>query len=112
MRLGGKEIGHESDHEGLRHGFIKADRKRHVLVGKGRSRDRHEKMPGHPQHRCHHPFIERRLAEFFACKVGIDCDNLDHVPAQNREMLFVHWLHEGGLSSASRSANGPLDIKG
>ncbi|ASY64493.1 hypothetical protein SJ05684_c30690 [Sinorhizobium sojae CCBAU 05684] len=25
-------------------------------------------MPGHPQHRCHYPFIECRLAQFFACK--------------------------------------------
>jgi hypothetical protein len=32
VRLGSKEIGHESDDEGLRDGFIEANRQRHVLV--------------------------------------------------------------------------------
>jgi hypothetical protein len=51
-------------------------------------------MARHPLHRCHHPFIERRLAELLACKVGMDCNHLDHVPAQHCEVLFVHWLHD------------------
>ena len=81
VRLGSKEIGHQSDDEGLRDGLIEADRQRHVLVGIRRNRGWHEEMPRHPPHRCHHPLIERRLAEFFACKVGMDRNHLDHVPA-------------------------------
>ena len=77
MRLGSKEIGHESDHEGLRDGFIE----RCVLVGIRRGPGWHEEMPRHPPHRCHHPLIERGLAELFAGKVGMDCNHLDHVPA-------------------------------
>ena len=60
---------------------IEADRQRHVLVGIRRNRGWHEAMPRHSPHRCHHPLIKRRLAEFFACKVGMDCNHLDHVPA-------------------------------
>ena len=80
VRLGSKQIGHESNHEGLRDGFIEADRQRHVLVGIRRNLGWHEEMPRHSPHRCHHPLIERRLAEFFAGKVGMDCNHLDHVP--------------------------------
>ena len=51
------------------------------MVGIRRKRGWHEAIPRHPPHRCHHPLIERRLAELFAGKVGMDCNHLDHVPA-------------------------------
>ena len=104
MRLRSKQVGHESDYEGLRDGLIEADRQRHVLIGICRHQIRHEEMPRHPPHHGHHPLIELRLAELFAGKIDVNFNHLDHVPAQNREVLFVHWLHDSGaLRSAGQS---------
>jgi hypothetical protein len=51
-------------------------------------------VPGNAQHHLHHPFVEGFLAELLAGKVGMDGDQVDHVPAQDREVLFGHRLHE------------------
>jgi hypothetical protein len=43
-----------------------------------------------PADRGHHALVERRLAELVGGKIDIDPDDLDHVPAQDREVLFLH----------------------
>jgi hypothetical protein len=37
-----------------------------------------------------HPLIKGRFAEVVPGKVDVDPDHLDHVPAQDREVLFLH----------------------
>jgi ABC-type transport system substrate-binding protein len=44
----------------------------------------------HPTHCRQHPLIKRRLAKLIAGQVDVDPDHLDHVPAQDGEVLFLH----------------------
>jgi hypothetical protein len=43
-----------------------------------------------PGHCRQHPLIEGWLAKLIAGQVDVDPDHLDHVPAQDREVLFLH----------------------
>jgi hypothetical protein len=45
----------------------------------------------HPAHCRQHPLVEGRLAKLIAGEVDVDPDHLDHVPAQDGEVLFLHW---------------------
>jgi hypothetical protein len=45
------------------------------------------------QHDCQDPLIEYRFPKFFLQKVGMDPDDLHHVPTQDCEMLLIHRLH-------------------
>jgi hypothetical protein len=77
--------------------------KPHVLVGVGGDGVRDEAVPGHLLHCRQHALVDLRLAEFVARQVGVDGDHLDHVPAQDGEMLLAHRLHRTGLPRSGLS---------
>ena len=91
--LGVKQVCHEGAHEGLGDRLFKPDRKRHIQireVGKGVG---HKKMPRYAQHRFQDPFLKGSFPKFFLYQVGVDSNDLDHVPTQDCEVLLVHRLH-------------------
>ena len=89
----GKEVRHERTHEWLGNGLFEPDRQRRILIRKLGKGFRHEKVPRYAQHDCQDPLIEHRFPKFFLQKVGVDSDDLHHVPTQGREMVLIHRLH-------------------
>jgi hypothetical protein len=87
------ELQHQRADEWLRNGLVEADRQRPVLVSEGGKTRRHEQMPRHFEHRAADIRIERIRADLLARQVEMHLDNLDHVPAQDREVPFGHRFH-------------------
>jgi hypothetical protein len=58
----------------------------------------------HPAHCREHPLIEGRLAKLIDGQVDVDPDHLDHVPAQDREVLFLHRQLFSCFGSAAAGA--------
>jgi hypothetical protein len=56
----------------------------------GRQRRWHKGVARYSAHCRQHPLIEGRLAKLIAGQVDVDPDHLDHVPAQNGEVLVLH----------------------
>ena len=107
-RLRGEEVGHHRHDERLRDRLVEADRQRRVVVGQGGQRRRHEAVAWDMRHGAQHPRIEHRLAEFFLGQLGVDRDDLDHVPAQDREVRLAHLSHdEASLTRASAGLRTP-----
>ena len=89
----GQEVGHHRHDERLRDRLVEADRQGRVVVGQGSQRRRHEAVARDVRHGGQHARVERRLAELFLRQLGVDRDDLDHVPAQDREVRLAHLPH-------------------
>jgi hypothetical protein len=88
-----KQVCHEGTHEGLGDRLFEADRQRHILIRKMGQSVGNEKVSRCVQHRRQDPLVKHAFPKFFLDQVGVDSNDLDHVPTQDCEVFLIHRLH-------------------